>query len=93
VRLWLDHSRYPSPSGADVARSDGMFADAAPAVMEKIRSYLVASTIYGSDREAEQSYAPVDRAVAAQTAGRARAAGIRKCLVKKLTLGSGIDAG
>jgi tetratricopeptide (TPR) repeat protein len=42
---------YSSPVGRDLERVDEMFVHAAPALMEKIRPYLVASTIYDEDRE------------------------------------------
>jgi Tfp pilus assembly protein PilF len=52
LRLRVDGQEvYSSPVGRDLERVDEMFVDAAPALMEKIRPYLVASTIYDEDRE------------------------------------------
>jgi len=52
LRLRVDGEEvYSSPRGSDVEQLDQMFADAVPAIMEKIRPYLVAATIYDNNRE------------------------------------------
>jgi tetratricopeptide (TPR) repeat protein len=50
LRLRIDGKEvYSSPKGYDVESLDELFAAAVPAVMEKIRPYLIASTMYNSD--------------------------------------------
>jgi hypothetical protein len=50
LRLRIDgREAYTSPIGFDTERCDELLAAAAPAVMEIIRPYLVASTLYETD--------------------------------------------
>jgi Tfp pilus assembly protein PilF len=52
LRLRVDGEEvYSSPGGSDIEQLDEMFADAAPAVLEEIRPYLIASTIYDKNEE------------------------------------------
>jgi tetratricopeptide (TPR) repeat protein len=51
-RLRVDgREAYTSPIGFEVEKFDELLVAAAPAVMEQIRPYLVASTIYVSDKK------------------------------------------
>ena len=50
LRLRIDGEEvYSSPAGLELENLDELLAGAAPSVMEKIRPYLVAAALYGSD--------------------------------------------
>jgi tetratricopeptide (TPR) repeat protein len=51
LRLRVDgREAYSSPKGFDLENPDELFAEAVPAIMDKIRPYLIAASIYNSDQ-------------------------------------------
>jgi tetratricopeptide (TPR) repeat protein len=63
LRLRIDGQNvYSSPNGFDVDSLDELFASAVPDVMDKIRPYLIASTLY--DHDPEKGVAKADEIIA-----------------------------
>jgi tetratricopeptide (TPR) repeat protein len=64
LRLRVDGKEvHSSPSGFDLENPDELFVAAVPALMDKIRPYLVASTIYNNDGDSVKGLEKVDEII------------------------------